>query len=156
MYTMNCPDRARDIIPNIKNKGIHAHANVAFACGYDWRHHDSLAFDMGSDIEYNGDSISVKAFHFTLMAGTMCEGKTTLEDIWEVYARRTHSNKFAYVVNEVAYIMNLEEFKAFVFKFCAVERESNHSDRQHTGSVKVRARRNEKDMVKWFKACMAD
>ena len=150
MNTMTCPARAHEIAPEIKNKGIQAQIDMTLACGLPYMHHDGRAFDKGSDIEYHGEHISVKAYHFTLMAGTMCEGKTTLPEIWEVYAQRTHSNKFAYVVNETAYIMTLAEFKEFVFKFCAVEKESNHSDRQGTGSVKVRAKRNEKDMVKWF------
>lgn len=151
MYTMSCPARS-----NIKNnKGIAAQADFTMACGLPYIAHDGKAFDIASDIEYMGHHISVKAYHFTLMAGTMCEGKNTIEDIWEVYARRTHSDRFAYIVNEMAYIMDKSEFKQFVFNFCEVERESNHSDRQKTGSVKVRGKRCEKKMVKWFESYMA-
>lgn len=150
MTTMNCPARAREIAPSIKNKGILAQIDMTLACGQKWEHHDSNGYDRASDIEFNGQHISVKAYHFTLMSGTLCEGKTTLAEIWEVYAERVHSNVFAYVLKETAYMMTLAEFKEFVFKFCEVERESNHSDRKGNGSVKVRAKRCESDMVKWF------
>ena len=151
MITMNCPARS-----NIKgNKGIAAQADFTMACGLPYMAHDGKAFDGASDVEYMGYHISVKAYHFTLMAGTMCEGKTTLPEILEVYARRTHSNRFAYIVNETAYIMEIDEFKEFVFQFCEIERESRHSDRRGTGSVKVRAKRCEGKMIKWFEARLA-
>lgn len=146
MLTMTC----KSTHSTIKNAGIRAQADFTTACGLPYMRHDGLAFDGGSDVEYMGMHISVKARHFTLMAGTMCEGKTTLPEIWEVYARRTHSNRFAYVVNETAYIMDMNEFHEFVMEFCEIERESNHSDRKGTGSVKVRGKRCENRMVRWF------
>ena len=146
MKAMYCPN----VHTTIKNRGIRAQANMTTACGLPYMAHDGKGFDNASDIEYMGFHISVKAYHFTLMSGPMCEGKTSLDEIWEVYAERTHSNRFAYVANETAYIMDLSEFKQFVMMFCEVERESNHSDRQHTGSVKVRAKRCENKMIQWF------
>ena len=146
MTIMNSPNA----YPNIKNKGIRAQANMAAACGQKYICHDSVGYHMGSDIEYQGLHISVKAYHFTLMSGTLCKGKDTVDAIWEVYANTTHSNRFAYVINETAYIMNIAEFEQFVKLFCEIEVETSHSDRQHTGCVKVRARRCEGLMVKWF------
>ena len=146
MFTMSCPTTHA----HIKNKGIRAQADLTTACGQIWEHHDGNAYNAMSDIEHNGQHISVKAYHFTLMSGTLCEGKTTLPEIWDVYARNTHSNLFAYVTKETAYMMDMNEFREFVFKFCEVERESNHGDRKGTGSVKVRAKRCENNMVKWF------
>jgi len=150
MTTMFIPDT----FPTIKNKGIRAQANMTVACGLTYAAHDGKSYDSASDIEYMGHHISVKAYHFTLMSGTMCEGKTTVNDIWDVYARTTHSDRFAYVLGETAYIMNIAEFEKFVKLFCEIERESNHSDRQHTGSVKVRAKRCENNMRKWFASMM--
>lgn len=150
MTTMFIPDT----FPTIKNKGIRAQANMTVACGLTYAAHDGKSYDSASDIEYMGHHISVKAYHFTLMSGTMCEGKTTVNDIWDVYARTTHSDRFAYVLGETAYIMNIVEFEQFVKLFCEIERESNHSDRQHTGSVKVRAKRCENNMRKWFASMM--
>lgn len=147
MTIMNCPARS-----NIKNRGIRAQADFTLACGLPYIHHDGLGFDAGSDVEYNGQHISVKSYHFTLMSGPMCEGKTTLPEIWDVFARRAHSNLFAYIVKEKAYIMDKAEFHEFVLRFCEIERESSHSDRQGTGSFKVRARRNENAMIKWFES----
>lgn len=152
MTTMICPNR----FPTIKNRGIRAQANMTVACGLPYIAHDGKGFDSASDIEYMGERISVKAYHFTLMSGPMCEGKTTLPEIWEVYARRTHSNRFAYIAGEIAYIMDLTEFEQFVMTFCEIERESNHGDRQHTGSVKVRAKRCENKMVDWFCSRLAN
>ena len=150
MTTMFIPDT----FPTIKNKGIRAQANMTVACGLTYAAHDGKSYDSASDIEYMGHHISVKAYHFTLMSGTMCEGKTTVNDIWDVYARTTHSDRFAYVLGETAYIMNIVEFEKFVKLFCEIERESNHSDRQGTGSVKVRAKRCENNMRKWFASMM--
>ena len=148
MVTMCVPN----VFPTIKNRGIRAQANMTVACGLPYAAHDSKAYDAASDIEYRGEHISVKAYHFTLMAGTLCEGKTTIDDIWEVYARATHSNRFAYVLGETAYIMNIAEFEKFVKLFCEIEKASPNEDRQHTGSVKVRAKRCECNMKKWFEA----
>ncbi len=155
METMTCPARAQFVAPAIRNKGIAAQIDMTLACGQIWKHHDGKAYDAASAIEYRGMHISVKAYHFTLMSGTMCKGKTTLSDIWEVYKATTHSNRFAYVVKETAYIMTLDEFREFVFKFCEVEPESPHSDRKTTGSVKVRAKRCENNMIQWFKTKLA-
>jgi len=149
MVTKFCPH-----VTNIKNKGIAAQADFTIACNQTYTHHDNVSFNMGSDIEYMGRKISVKAYHFTLMAGTLCEGKTTLPEIWEVYAKNTHSDSFAYIMDEIAYIMDLNEFKEFVFNFCEVEKESNHSDKRHTDSYKIRAKRCEKRMKEWFETIM--
>lgn len=146
MTIMPCPS----VHASIKNRGIRAQADFTVACGQPYMHHDGNGYNHASDVEYMGFHVSVKAYHFTLMSGPMCEGKTTLAEIWDVYARNTHSNRFAYIVNEVAYIMTLAEFHDFVMLFCEIERESSNSDRQHTGSVKVRAKRNEGKMVRWF------
>ena len=148
MTTMICPATHA----TIKNSGIRAQADFTTACGLPYSKHDGNGFDRASDVTYMGHNISVKARHFTLMSATLCEGKTTLADIWEVYERKTHSDLFAYIVNEIAYIMTLAEFREFVMRYCEVERESNHSDRKGEGLVKVRAKRNEGDMVKWFNA----
>ena len=150
MTTMFVPD----VFTTIKNKGIRAQANMTAACGQKYLAHDGKAYNHASDIEYMGYHISVKAYHFTLMSGTLCEGKNNINDIWDVYARTTHSNRFAYVLGETAYIMNIVEFEKFVKMFCEIERESNHSDRQGTGSVKVRAKRCESNMAKWFASMM--
>lgn len=150
MTTMSVPN----VRPSIRNRGIRAQANMAIACGQNYICHDSKDYSNASDIEHMGFHISVKAYHFTLMAGTMCEGKSTLDEIWEVYARATHSNRFAYVLNETAYIMDINEFEQFVKLFCEIEKESSHSDHKKTGSVKVRAKRCEKNMLKWFLTMM--
>ena len=151
MYTMPCPNTH----PEIKNPGIRAQANMTTACGQGYTRHDGNGFDRASDVEYMGLHISVKARHFTLMAATLCEGKQTVEEIWEVYARRTHSNRFAYVLNEVAYMMDINEFHDFILRYGEVERESSNSDRKHTGAFKVRARRCEGDMLRWFNERLA-
>jgi hypothetical protein len=151
MTTMFIPDT----FPTIKNKGIRAQANMTVACGLTYAAHDGKSYDSASDIEYMGHHISVKAYHFTLMSGTMCEGKTTVNDIWDVYARTTHSDRFAYVLGEMAYVMDIIEFEKFVKLFCEIEKASPNEDRQHTGSVKVRAKRCERNMKKWFEMQIA-
>ena len=152
MYTMNC-----SACPcPIRNRGIRAQIDFTKACGLPYSRHDGIGYNANSDVVYMGYNYNVKAYHFTLMSGPMCEGKTTLPEIWDVYVRNTHSNRFVYVVNETAYIMDIDEFKRFVFEFCEIERESNHSDRQRTGAVKVRAKRCERQMVQWFNMVMEE
>ena len=62
--------------------------------------HDSKRYDVASDIEVGDKHISVKASAFTLMSGSLCEGRETLEGIWEIFAERVHSNTFAYVTKD--------------------------------------------------------
>lgn len=83
MITMAVPN----VFPTIKNRGIRAQANMTVACGLPYTVHDGKAYDAASDIEYRGQHISVKAYHFTLMAGTLCEGKTTIDDICPGYTQ---------------------------------------------------------------------
>ena len=85
--------------------------------------HDSKAYDRDSDCVCGDMRISVKASAFTLMAGSLCEGLTDFDSIWNLYAERVHSNTFAYVTADFTmYMMNLSEFKQFVYRFCRLER----------------------------------
>lgn len=111
--------------------------------------HDSKRYDVASDIEVGDKHISVKASAFTLMSGSLCEGKETLDEIWGIFAERVHSNTFAYVTKDgTAYEMNLSEFKDLVYTFCKVERESE----ENGGAYKVRAKKESGIMRKWLEA----
>ena len=110
--------------------------------------HDSLAYDKGSDLDTaDGKHISIKASAFTLMSGTLCEGRDTFDGIWNLYAERVHSDTFAYVTaNFTVYEMNLAEFKEFVYKFAHTERESE----KNGGALKIRLRKESGKMLKWL------
>ena len=109
--------------------------------------HDSKAYDKDSDCNAGDLHISVKSSAFTLMAGSLCEGLTDFDSIWNLYAERVHSNAFAYVTAEfVMYLMNLEEFKKFVYAFCKLERESE----KNGGAMKIRCRKESGKMLRWL------
>ena len=111
--------------------------------------HDHTPYDKGSDIEVGGLNISVKASRFSLMAGTLCEGRDTVESIWTLYAERVHSNRFAYVTKDfTVYLMTLDEFGAFVHKFCTIEHEST----KNGGRAKVKCRHESRAMLEWLAA----
>lgn len=110
--------------------------------------HDSLAYDKGSDLDTaDGKHISIKASAFTLMSGALCEGIEDFDGIWNLYAKRVHSDTFAYVTADfTVYEMNLAEFKRFVYAFAHVERESS----KNGGAMKIRLRKESSKMLKWL------
>lgn len=109
--------------------------------------HDSKAYDKASDVEIGALKISVKASGFSLMSGRLCEGLTTFDEIWNLYESRVHSNTFAYITADyTCYLMNLETFKKFVYKFCYLDRES----KKNGGALKIKCRKETKKMLAWL------
>ena len=109
--------------------------------------HDALAYDKGSDLDAAGKHISIKASAFTLMAGSLCEGLTSFDAIWNLYAERVHSDTFAYITADfTVYEMTLAEFKTFVYTFCRLERESE----KNGGALKIRCRKESGKMLRWL------
>ena len=109
--------------------------------------HDALPYDKGSDLDAAGKHISIKASAFTLMSGSLCEGRDTFDGIWELYAERVHSDTFAYVTADfTVYEMNIDEFKCFVYTFAHTERESE----KNGGALKIRLRKESGKMLKWL------
>lgn len=129
--------------------GIRQQENLTRALGLAYAKHDDVRYNAGSDIELSNRHISVKSRHFTLMASCLCEGETTLEGIWNVYARNTASNEWAYVIEDTAYFMNKNEFKEFIFSFTDVEKDSVKGG---GGGYKIRGKRCENKMKAWFEA----
>lgn len=114
--------------------------------------HDNLAYDKGSDLDVADKHISIKASAFTLMAGSLCEGRETFDGIWELYEERVHSNTFAYVTADyTVYEMNLTEFKQFVYQFAKTERESE----KNGGQMKIRLRKETQKMLAWLATSVA-
>lgn len=111
--------------------------------------HDSSAYDRDSDVNAGEVRISVKTSAFTLMAGSLCEGLEDFDSIWNLYERRVHSNMFAYVtLDGYCYMMDIAEFKSFVYQFCKTERESA----KNGGAVKIRCRKESGKMLAWLAA----
>ena len=103
--------------------------------------HDSSSYDKSSDLIVDNMNISIKASAFTLMSGTLCEGRTTFDEIWKLYESRVHSDHFAYITADFdVYMMNKDEFKTFVYEFCTTERESS----KNGGAMKIRCRKETK------------
>ena len=78
-------------------------------------------FESGSDIEET--DTSVKSWHFTLQTKYKAE---TFEEAVNIYFEKTASTNtdFGWIEeNEIiTYNMNHDEFKAFLYKFCKLER----------------------------------
>ena len=130
-----------------KNQGIAREWAFARAMGIERTSHDNGRYDKDSDVNAKGLHFSVKASGFSLMSGTLCEGKTEFEEIWMLYKSKVHSNRFVYVTKEnVAYIMNINEFEKFVHEFCKVEKESQ----KNGGYSKIRCKKESSKMVEWL------
>lgn len=113
--------------------------------------HDSASYDKASDLSVNGMNISIKASGFSLMSGSLCEGRDTFEGIWDLFAERVHSDSFAYITSDwTAYMMNIREFCAFVHEFGYIERESA----KNGGAAKIRCKKESKKMLRWLAAAI--
>ena len=109
--------------------------------------HDSKPFDEASDIETGDIRISVKSSKFSLMSAGRCNGKTDFDGIWNEFEARTHSNLHAYVTLDwTVYIMDIHEFKLFVYAFCSIQRESS----KNGGGAKIKCREESAKMLKWL------
>ena len=134
---------------NIQNAGIAREWGLCAYYGIDRTAHDSVSYDRGSDIELADKAISVKASGFTLMSGSLCEGLSDFDGIWNLYASRVHSDTFAYVTEDgTTYEMNLNEFKEMVYTFGKLERESA----KNGGAFKIRAKKESNKMRAWLEA----
>lgn len=130
-----------------KNPGDAREWSVCAHMGVARSTHDSKAYDRDSDCICGAMRISVKASAFTLMSGSLCEGLTDFDSIWNLYERKTHSNTFVYVTKDfVMYMMTLAEFKRFVYAFCKLENESS----KNGGALKIRCRKESGKMLKWL------
>lgn len=132
-----------------KNKGICREWAVCSHYMVPRTSHDHTPYDKGSDLDIADKHISIKASRFTLMSGRLCEGHEDFDGIWSLYAERVHSNCFIYVTADfVAYEMNLDEFKKFVYTFGILSRDS----KKNGGKVKIAGRPESGKMRKWLAA----
>lgn len=134
-----------------KNKGIAREHDLCAYMGIERSHHDSGAYDKGSDIELGEMLISVKASGFTLISGKYAtdNGLTTYEEIMDFYMATTHSNLWAYVTADYkVYMMNRSEFIAFCANFCGTEKESA----KNGGGLKIRCKKESGKMLEWLEA----
>lgn len=134
-------------VSTARNNGIRMEQNLRYALtGHMADRHDSTPFDKGSDIEEL--HMSVKSAKATLVAASMMSAKT-FEGQVEEYFSRVASKAFAYVTKDnVAYIMNATEFRAFVEKFGSFQQESE----KNGGGYKVRLKSESKALLNWLAA----
>ena len=134
---------------NVKNNGDRREFAVCAYEGIQRVKHNATAYDKDSDVNVGNRHISIKASKFSLMAGSLCEGKATFDEIWNLYATKKHSNEWCYLTSDfTAYYMTEDEFKSFVFEFCHVEKESQ----KNGGHYKIRCAEETKRMRKWLEA----
>lgn len=118
-------------------------------CGESDHKFDNIPYDRGSDVNAGPRHISIKSSGFTLMSGSLCEGRQSFDAIWELYASKVVSNEWTYITKSgEAFEMNFDEFKSFVYEFCTTEKESE----KNGGAMKIRCRKESKKMLKWLDA----
>lgn len=128
------------------NFGAYAESVVAFDVIGKFVPHDSVPFDVDSDIPEI--RASVKSPRFTLVSATLSRGETFEEKVND-YFERVASDLFVYVSKTLkAYYMNADEFRDFIETFCGLERESE----KNGGGMKIRARSESKAMLRWLEA----
>lgn len=128
------------------NFGMHVEQCLAYMLTGEVRKHDRVPFYVDSDIPEFG--ISVKSSGFTLASANVNFGETKEEKIAD-YMARVVSKTVAYVTQDmVAYMMNLEEFREFIEKFCYLGRESQ----AHGGGLKLKCYKESKKMLSWLNA----
>ncbi len=109
--------------------------------------HDSKSCATDSDVVAGNKRISVKSARFSLLSASLCAGMTEFDEIWNHFVEIDNANTYAYVTEEFkVYEMNLDEFKAFVYSFCGLDRESS----KNGGGVKIRCKHESKAMLQWL------
>lgn len=127
------------------NRGQHDEQRLAYTLTGKIRTHDHVAFDVDSDIpEFH---MSVKSEHFTLVSSKLMHSQDFMGQIAE-YFDRVASTCWAYVVEDVAYIMDKQEFRDMLLAFGKFERESE----KNGGGYKVRFPNNNKKIMAWLTA----
>lgn len=108
---------------------------------------DNLSCAEGADMTWNGLEVSVKSARFTLMSGSLAKDCNGFDEIFARYTEIDKSDVVVYVTNDGdAYMMNHDEFKEFVYRFCGMERES----KRNGGYWKIKARSESKAMLNWL------
>lgn len=128
-----------------KNFGQHAEQLMAYTLTGEIRKHDNgVRYDRESDIpEYH---MSVKSARFSLMSSCCCVAQT-FEGIIAEYMANTVSKCVAYVsATGKAYIMNMVEFEAFLYRFCKLTKDSQKSG----GRYKVRMQEETGKVIRWL------
>ena len=109
--------------------------------------HDSKSCATDSDVVAGNKRISVKSARFSLLSASLCMGMTEFDEIWNHFIEIDNANTYAYVTEEFkVYEMNLDESKAFVYRFCGLDRESS----KNGGGVKIRCKHESKAMLQWL------
>lgn len=130
-----------------KNNGVVAEWAFCLKNGIVRTSHDRLPYHMGSDLETDTMHCSIKSARFSLMSGSLCNGLTDFESIWELFASKVKSDVFAYVTqNSEVYLMDKTEFCEFVHNFCGLEKES----KKNGGATKIKMRSESKAVLEWL------
>lgn len=129
-----------------KNNGDRAEENFDFFMNGKISGKDSKAYNIDSDVTCNGIGYSVKSNHFSLVSAGLLKGETMAEML-DYYFSTVHSTMAVYVTKDnIAYVMNMSEFREMLEMFAGLERESS----KNGGGVKIRCRAESKKMREWL------
>lgn len=140
MYAIHCTT----IECTYYNHGQHCEQMLAYTLTGEIRRSGKLPYYMSSDIpEYH---MSVKSSGATLASAKVMMSDT-YEGQFEEFFNRTASTCFAYVsMDNIAYVMDTEEFKDFVRHFGRFYREST----KNGGGYKIQLLKESSKMLKYF------
>jgi len=129
-----------------KNNGDRAEENFDFFMNGKISGKDSKAYNVDSDVNCNGIGYSVKSNHFSLVSAGLLKGETMAEML-DYYFATVHSTMAVYVTKDnIAYVMNMNEFRQMLEMFAGLERESS----KNGGGVKIRCKAESKKMREWL------
>jgi len=129
-----------------KNNGDRAEENFDFFMNGKISGKDSKAYNVDSDVNCNGVGYSVKSNHFSLVSAGLLKGETMAEML-DYYFATVHSTMAVYVTKDnIAYVMNMHEFRQMLEMFAGLERESS----KNGGGVKIRCKAESKKMREWL------
>lgn len=102
--------------------------------------HDSIPYTQGGDVlDY-----AVKTSHASLPSNLLGD---SISDKVDYMFANDKANKYVYISNNyIAYIMQPQQFKAFVLAFGRLERDS----KKNGGNIKVRLLRESNKMLAWL------
>lgn len=127
-----------------RNNGQHCEQWLIYTLTGECRRADNHPFDTASDF----GTMSIKSARATLVSGTALAAETYDGQIAEYFAR-VHSTEFAFVSRSgKAYVMDKNEFHAFVLEFGKWTRDSQKCG----GKYKIRFTDETRRMAEWFTA----
>lgn len=115
-------------------------------CGYCLNKHDSIPFEDAADVLH----YAIKTSHASLPS--TLQGETIEEKLEDMY-KRDAATRYVYITNNnIAYVMEKDEFTNFILIFGRIEKDSQ----KNGGQKKIRILRESIKMLEWLETALTD